>query len=232
MRLVILKDTRITNSQFLELQEQFSSLYRENTKITPTFYIENFDFSDYPTFVDNDGDYRPTNQFLQSTCSEVHKRYGKWGTDHIVLLIHEDNWKSDPLGDKGKGIWGTNYSNIFFGYQVQYCRFDKDNIANSLGVLYHEVHHSHDALIYAMLGIDVVPMLKVGSWDRDITHGNREPWKYIRHRENTASIEYIAPYLKLAYAKRKSIHDRKVSLMERVVILARQFIRKKNGITQ
>lgn len=231
MRLVILKDIAISSVQFNKLRNQFTDLYHTHTGITPTFFVEDFEYKNIPTIIDNDGDVMPSLDWRKDTIAQVHKRYGDFGTDHVVLLVHRNNWVF-------KGIWGTNWSNVYHGYHVQLCRFDDKNAANALGTLYHEVHHSHDALIKATLGIDVNPIVEVSSWDRAITHGGQAPWKYIRWKENTDSLRAIAPLLKQSYDKRKQLHDdvvksllkQVVSLAERYLILLRQRRAVKNGV--
>ena len=154
MRLVIKQDFLITKEESEELQRRITDLYYENAHITPEFYIEKTDYSNYPTYIDSDGDIRPTSTYLKSFSDDVFSRYGEWGTDHIIVLIHEDNWKSDT--DFIKGIWGTSYSNLWgHSYHLQYVRYDRDNMANSEGTFYHELMHSHDNLIKTTLGEEI-----------------------------------------------------------------------------
>jgi hypothetical protein len=111
MRLTILKDKKITEDELNELQRRFTDLYYEHADITPEFYVEEADYSNYPTYVDSDGDIRPTGGYLESLTDGVFSRYGEFGTDQIIVLVHEDHWKSDT--DTTKGIWGTSYSNLW-----------------------------------------------------------------------------------------------------------------------
>ena len=235
MRILIIKDQRIDDAELNAVLSQFSKIYENNANIKPEFYIESKDYFYYPTYIDSDGDERPTDSWLKAVTTEVKSRYRSYGVDHVVILVHEDNWKSDPAGPDG--IWGTNYSNIYHGYQVHYCRWDRDNQANSLGTLHHEVHHSLDALVKVYTGININNVLNVGSFDRDVTHGGSHKWHYIRHKENQASIALIAPYLRTAYKKRKEIHNKEisqletiVSLLRKVVLLLKQKLNKKDGI--
>jgi len=251
MRIVILKDKKIRTSDLDEVERQYIDLIDKAAGIEPFILEEERDFSYYPTFEDNDGDLRPTNQWLKETVTPIYNKY-KEDIDHVVIFVAEENWRSSGpfyvnyLMDKGwtekaaraeKGIWGTNYSNVFYGYQVHYCRFS--NVPNSLGTLHHEIHHSFDVLVKTYTGIDIEPLVGVEHWDRSVTHGGETPWKYIRYTENTASITEIATYLKQAYAKRRTLYFNTVKkpLMEQIITLAgqaivllRQQISRKNGI--
>ncbi len=218
MKLLVLKDKLISTDEMIELERQFIDLYYENADITPVFFVEERDFSDYPTEIDSDGDVRIKHTYMQSITDDIYKRYSGEGTDHVVFLIHKKNWKSAPRD--GRQIWGTNYSSKYNGYQVQYCRFDT-RMANSLGTLYHEVMHSHDNLIQTYLGVNVTSFLNIPNWDKDIVHGSRPEdgkygYQYIRYTENLGALRYIAPYLKQAYAKRATIYNTKVSMLKQI----------------
>ena len=227
MRLVIKKDKKISEDEMQELQRQFTDFMYEHAGITPTFFIEDHEYTNVPLETDSDGDKKPTDAYRKAVADDVHDRYGEWGTDHIILLVHQDNWVYT-------GIWGTNWSNIFYSYHMELCRFDKRNMANSFGTLYHEVHHSLDALVKTTTGFDVNTLFTV-RWD-EITHG-KEPWKYIRYKENIESIEKIAPYLRQSYQKRKELHDARVlqlntviTLLQKIVLLTRTVLNKKDGV--
>lgn len=225
MKILFQADKRI-GDELTELQDMFASWMKKNADITPTYFTEWFDFSNYPTRVDASGTVRPTDAWLRGIGSDVHKRYSGEGTDHIVILIHEDNWQSGR-------IWGTNWSNVYSGYQVHYCRFDRDNIANSFGTLWHEFHHSIDAITKTYTGVNVASMMDVTDWDVEITHGGSPRFDYIRYKENANSLVVAAPYLREAYAKRDAIYQQKVGtmekqikLLEQIIILLRQFFIK------
>ena len=251
MRLTILKDKKITDDQLDRLRSDFMSMF----PIRPTFFEHERDFSYYPTYPDSDGDLRPTNQFLVDETDFVHSKYGLWGTDHVFIFIHEDNWRSSGKNSltprikeellkehgyiKDKGIWGTNYSNIYHGYQVHYCRYDKDNPANALGTFYHEVMHSFDALIKTETGTNIAPLIPVADWDRSVVHGQDSRYEYIRYKENIEVVDYIKPYLLKSYANRKARFDEQVGLMTNVVqllqtlvVLLRQQLNRKNGVNK
>lgn len=203
MRHVILLDSKISQDDYEAWKKEDTAFWRKYADITPGYAVLRYDFSDYPTYIDSDGDIRPTEQYLQSLTDFVVSIYGEFAVDFIVVAIHEDNWKSDPKGPGG--IWGTNYSYKFGKQTLQYCRWDKDNPANTFGTLYHERHHSLDALIAQEIGIRVEPLLGVPMYryDRCITHGKCEPWRYIRHKENTASIKKMAPLLRKTFGERR-----------------------------
>ena len=232
MRLTFLFDNKITQEELDELQRQFSDIYSEHAGIDPVYFEHTRDYSFYPTFTDSDGDKRPSNKFLTDESDFVHKKYGTWGTDHVVILIHEDNWLSPT-------IWGTNYSNIFHGYHVHYCRFDRDNMANSLGTLYHEVGHSLDALIATETGVNIAPLVGVTNFDRDFIHGAAPQWKYIRWKENLDGFKYFKDLLKKSYTNRKARFDTHynqlktvVQLLQTLIVLLRQQFNRKNGVNK
>jgi hypothetical protein len=221
MKLLILKDPLIPQAGLLELQKGFSRIYETYAGITPQFIVESLEYTSVPTELDNDGDTKPTVAWIKEQTAKAYKRYHV-DIDHVVFLVHQDNWIFD-------GIWGSNWSNIYNGYQVELCRFDKKNPANSLGTLYHEVMHSHDAFIKAMTGVDINPIVGVDAWDGDVVHGGRDTgfvgWSYIRHMENTKSLELIAPELRKAYAKRQELWSaEKRKLVGQIITLAQQTI--------
>lgn len=209
MRFVILKDTKITATEYAKLEKEFSDFVSTHTGLTPTFFIESQDYSNVPTELDQDGDSKPSKAYLQALLKTVHDKYGDYGTDSVVMLVHRDNWIF-------KGIWGTNFSNLYYKYHVHLCRFDNKNVANSLGTLYHEWMHSLDALIATHTGVDINSYFKTTKcftdWDNTCVHGNRfrgcpeTPYKYIKWKDNVDALKMIAPDLKAAYAKRREMH--------------------------
>ena len=203
MRNIILLDTKIPDEQFASWRKEDIEFWNKYLGVTPTYVVLRQDYTEYPTFVDSDGDIRPTNGYLQSLNDFVTSMCGEFGMDFILVVIHKDNWRSDPPG--AGGIWGTNYSYHFGKQTLQYCRWDSKNTANSFGTLYHERHHSLDAIIKQELGVVVEPLLgvPVGKYDAGITHGKIEPWKYIRTKENTDSLVKMKPLLLKAFAKRR-----------------------------
>lgn len=235
MRLVIKADFKITDEQLTELERQFTDLYYEHAGITPRFFIERHDYSSVPTELDGDGDKKPTKAYITAITNDIYKRYNEFGTDHVILLVHQDNWIFD-------GIWGTNWSNVYHSYHVELCRFDKKNMANSLGTIYHEVMHSHDALIKTTIGVNVTKEMGF-DWDRFAVHGGRPDkeftteWKYIRYKENTAALNRISKWLRESYQKRLDLHNKHIGMMktvialaQQVIILTRALINKKNGV--
>ncbi len=237
MRHTILKDKKILERDYNAWTHQDSLFWQKQIGVTPTYQMIEFDFSTYPTYIDSDGDIRPTNEYLQKLNSLAIKSEGEFGTDFVMVMIHEDNWLSDT--DFTKGIWGTNYSYIFGKQCLEYCRWDKDNSANTFGTAYHERHHSFDAIIKVETGVDVNPLLKVSRYDAEITHGGTKPWKYIRHKENLDSLAIMKPHLVKAFAERKRKHEEVTKgLMEKIISLATQVIyllkmqqNKKNGVS-
>jgi len=236
MRHVLLLDNKITQKEFLAWKKEDVAFWKKYTNITPTYEVIRQDYSDYPTYVDSDNDIRPTEAYLQSLTDQVVSKYGDYGTDFILVAIHETNWKSDT--DFTKGIWGTNYSYLFGKQCLDYCRWDKDNSANTFGTMYHERHHSFDAIIKQETGVRIEPILDVENYDREITHGKGEGWSYIRHKENTDSLVTIAPHLRSAFAIRLKRHEDFINekrstilkLATEAVYLLKMLLNKKNGV--
>jgi hypothetical protein len=236
MRNIVFKDTKISQTSYDKLVTEYTAFIKKHTGITPIFYTIDKDYTDYPTVLDTDGDDVMRPDFLQDIADDVDMKYGEWGGDNIITLIHSDNWKSGKTATR-KGIWGTNYSYKYNNYHIQYCRFDARNGANSFGTLYHEQHHTFDALIKQELGIDINPIIAVKSWDSAVTHGGEAPWSYIRYQENTDSLKKLAPYLTAAYKKRQDRHIEAVKgmqftiigLLEKLVYLYKAKLNQKNG---
>lgn len=237
MRTVLYKDKEIPQDEYEKLISDYSRFIKTNTGITPTFWTVDYDFSDYPTILDTDGDDVMRPNFLQKIADEVKTKYSDYGTDHIITLIHEDNWKSGRTPSR-KGIWGTNYSYKYNNFHVQYCRWDKNNLANTFGTINHEQDHTYDALIKVEVGIDINPILGVSKYDAEVTHGGNPNYTYIRYQENAAKLKVIAPYLIAAYAKReekhreytKGLQNTVISLLERLVAYYRAKLNQKNGV--
>lgn len=199
MIIYVFKDKLIKETEYKALCTEYQAFIQEHTGITPTYITKEWDFTTVPTETDSDGDLKPTMPYRKSLAEIVKKEVGEFGADHIIPLVHQDNWVFT-------GIWGTNWSNMFYSYHMSLCRFDKRNPANSLGTIYHEMMHSLDALIYTEIG----KWVDVGvAWDKFCVHGGRPDkegtteWKYIRHKENTKALKAIAPDLQKAYAKRR-----------------------------
>ena len=226
MRITILKDKKISKTHVQETQRQFEDFLSD---FDIQWFVHDRDYVFYPTFTDKDGDKRPTNKFLKDESDFVFKKYGRWGTDHVVILIDKDHWQSPT-------IWGTNYSNIFHGYQVHYCRKDT-RVVNTVGTVYHEIMHSFDALVKTETGIDVAKYANVENWDKDVVHGRGRYYDYIQYNENLEAVDYIASWLKKSYANRQARFDKEygllknvVSLLQTLVVLLRQQTNRKNGV--
>ena len=217
MKLLYLIDQDIPLDEAEDIAEDFGKFIKKHAGFKPTNFFEPKNYKDYPTYLDGDGDVRPSGKWLREIASGVNKRYSGEGTDHIVLWIHEDNWKSGR-------IWGTAFANIYSGYQVTYCRWDKDNPANTFGTLWHEIHHTFDTVIETYQGIKIEGMLGVADWDRNITHGQSDKWDYIRYQENTQSLKAIGHLLRMSYAKRHAVYTKKVGLLEQILVLIRQLL--------
>jgi hypothetical protein len=234
MRFLILKDTKISKSGMETLQKDFTDFIKQHTDITPEFYIEERDYSNVPTEADSDGDLKPTKAYFKAMTDEVYAKYGTWGVDSVVMLVHRDNWIFD-------GIWGTNLSNVYRQYHLHLCRFDHRNPANSLGTLYHEWMHSLDALIKTHTGVEIDDLFKnttcFADWDSTVVHGNRfrdckdTPFAYIRWKDNAEVLPIIAPHLRNAYRERRELFLEPLKQVQRQIISwLRSLINRKKGV--
>lgn len=226
MRTIIYKDKRIPQSSYDELIKTYSNFITKQTGIVPVWFTHDYDYTDYPTVIDTDGDNIIRPDFLQKVADDVTAKYGEWGADHIVTLIHEDNWKSGATKTR-RGISGTNYSYRFNNYHLQYVRWWKregkseaQEMINRFGTLNHEQDHSYDALINRELGIDIRPILGVVNYDKNTTHGEPKSYHgYIKYQENAEKLKFLSPYLRQAYGKRKEKHEKRIGMMEQIVSL-------------
>lgn len=270
MRLLLLCDLKITDQEVKEVTNQFTAFIKQHTGITPTYFIQREDYTSVPITLDGDGDARPTETYMKALHDDVLKRYSKDGVDYVTMLIHEDNWMSSGTNfDKyraslglptKKGIWGTAWAYKYHGFLTTYCRWDKDNMANNLGTLYHETCHPIDTLISVELGVNIHKIVEGElrkryadvleiisyldqngfSWDRDFVHGGlNPPYKYIRFKDNAEVLEIASLYIKQALKKRDDRHlhymglqKKVISLLERVVYLLRKKIYMKDGVSQ
>lgn len=239
MRHIILLDTKVKESDYEKWKSEDIAFWEKNLGITPEYIMIRQDYSSYPTFIDSEGDVRPTDAYLRGLNAPLVKKYGDFGFDFVMVMVHKDNWLSDPTPDiKGSGIWGTNYSYTFGKQCLDYCRWDT-KLANTFGTAYHERHHSFDAIIKVELGVDVNPLLNVTRYDAEITHGGTLPWKYIRYKENLDSLAIMKPHLVKAFAERKRKHEEvHKGMMETIIKLATQVVyllrmqqNKKNGVS-
>jgi hypothetical protein len=244
MRNIVFKDIKIPQVDYDQLLKDYSSFITKQTGIKPIFYTHDYDYTDYPTDVDVDGDDVPRPTMLQDIADDVDEKYGEWGGDNIIVLIHEDNWKSGATATR-PGISGTNYSYRYNNYHLQYVRWWKrtgksvaQELVNTFGTLNHEIDHSLDALIKQELGININPVLGVVDYDKNTTHGQPEAYHaYIRYQENAAKLKVLAPYLVAAYKKRQDRHTEAVrgmqftiiGLLEKLVYLYKAKLNQKNG---
>ena len=236
MRITILKDTKISETEVLELQRQFEDIF---FGFEIQWFVHDRDYVFYPTYVDNQGHIMPSQSFRIDETDFVFNKYGKWGTDHVVTLIHKDNWKSDPPGPNN-GIWGLNVSNVFHGYQWHYCRFDPEYLdTHSIGTFYHEIMHNVDALVKVETGVDVASLLSISDWDNEVVHGNNPNYVYINRKDhNVQVLDYVTPYLLQSYANRKERFNQEyqglqktiLQLLKTVLVLLRQKLNHKTSI--
>jgi hypothetical protein len=221
MRSVILLDTKIDKDEALALLEDFSEFFEKHTGIEHEYWVERRDFSIVPTVVEADGDLKPTVKYRTDLNNEVHSRYGDFGTDNVIMWVHEDNFLY-------KGIWGQNWSYVYNKHSFQLCRWDKDNSTNTFNTLWHEIAHSLDAVVLKETGLEIDRPIEINfevtnfDYDRDFVHGQSGKFPYIGRRgyvRNGEMLEFLAPYLRLAYGKRKEKHLEKLGLMTQIVKL-------------
>ena len=158
MRILALKDKKIFKKDIVEAIRQVSGIYQRGAGITIKYDIEERDFSKQSGTEKYNFDSLPYGQ-LKAEVDRVFKKH-KYDYDHVILFVHKDHcndWLKikSTLTGKMVNIWGENFSNIFYKYDVEVCRFDPDKIINSVGTIYHELHHSHDTTIKTWLGIQV-----------------------------------------------------------------------------
>ena len=231
MKVLILTDTTINKTELGQVTREVAEIYQNNANITFEWRYQDFDFTDYPIMQYWGGYWGMAHTWLRDRCAEVYRRYAE-DIDCVVFAVASPNWKlDDPTIVGDKGVWGWNMSAQFSGYGVQQVRIAQNprhttqrNINNSIGVLYHEMHHDHDTFVFVNTGKTVEPIVGVRSWDNGITHGGEAPWQYMRFKENQASIKAIAPVFREALTARRRIWETKKSLYERVIQLAEQYI--------
>lgn len=223
MKCLVYRDEWIKDREYNKLLKDFTALIEKHTGITPEFTTQYKKYIDYPIFIDNDGDFRPTEEYLRSFDGNKH--------DHVFILIHEDNWKSDPPGPNN-GIWGTAYAYTFGDWFTHYCRFDRDNAANRLGTVYHEWMHVLDAMFATELGVSLEDLVDVDDWDKGLVHGKGDRFTYIRHKENVEVLEIIKDELAEVYTTRRKKDTQRdiISKLQLVVRYLRILVNKKNGI--
>lgn len=222
MRTVVFLDTKIDKDEALALLDEYSEFITKHTGIEPVFWVERRDFSEVPTTPDSDGDLKPTYAYRQALAKDVFDRYGYYGTDNILMWVHEDNFLY-------KGVWGTNWSYNHYKYSFQLCRWDKDNTANTFGTLYHEQMHSFDRLVLEELGMDIINPMFGGAWDANVVHGASSNWRYIGRdngRENAEALKKVGPYIKQAYAVRREKFYEPLKVVQwKLIELLRQFLK-------
>lgn len=228
MRFVILKDEKIPKDELLAVLDEYGEFIEESTGIEPVFWVEQRNFTYVPTSPDADGDLKPTFEYRQSLAKEVHDRYGDYGTDYVVMMVHEDNFLF-------KGVWGTAWAYVHFKYNFLLCRYDKDNPVNTFNTLFHEGEHSHDTLIQKELGIDINPLiadhfgLPSFSYDKDYVHGASPLFAYIGkkgYQRDARMLKFLAPYLQKAFANRKEkYYEPYKVVMRQVIAFLQQYVR-------
>lgn len=221
MRSIVLIDLKIAKDEALALLDDYGEWYADQTGMVPDFYVERRDFSVVPTTPDSDGDLKPTREYRQAIADDVHKRYGDYGVDNIIMWVHEDNFVF-------RGVWGTAWSYVHYKYNFLLCRWDKDNQVNTWNTLFHENEHPADTVIRKELGIEINPLIanhfnEPGfDYDRDYVHGNSPQFEYIGRRtyqRDGRMLKFLAPYLRAAYGKRQEKHMQRVGMMKKVVSL-------------
>jgi hypothetical protein len=243
MNILLLADKDIIVTNLERVQKEISALYAQNSNITIKWTTKEFDYSDYPIEQYWGGYWGIAHAWLRARCEEVHAKH-KESIDNVVFLIASDNWKLDRTELVGPNhVWGWNHSATMSGYGVQQVRFaqvsthtNQRNVNNSIGTLYHEMHHDHDTFVFNYTGEVVERIVNVQSWDEDITHGRSPNWEYIRYKENQASLRAISTVLERAltirralYATRVSLMEKIIQLLERKVVLLRELLSRQRG---
>lgn len=214
MNILILKDKAIRNTQLKRVLDELTAFYKMHGNITIDWTVEEKDYSDMEASTTPGIFDTLSERYLRSNCKAVYQKHAE-AVDHVIFLVHKDRWSFGRY-------WGENFSNHFSGYQTQVCRYDDDNPANSVGTIYHEMHHAHDAFIYKYTGQNMTNLIGY-KWDL-ITHGERQPWKYIRYNENANSLIFISTLLKEAVEKRRAIWNKKKNQYMTIITLAEQLL--------
>jgi hypothetical protein len=227
-----------TNKNYLgHVMLQVGELYKKNMGVEVVWTVEDYDYGDYPV-VEYWGGYEGIAQsWIAERTKEIWDRKHE-SIDTVMFAIPSSNWRLT-------GVWGWNHSAHFNGYGVQQVRLaqvashtDERNINNSVGTLYHELHHDLDSFVFNYTGVVVEKLYPndVRSHDNDVTHGEHADWQYIRHKENQESLKIVAASFRQAVAKRRELYQDRVTkmqtivqLLEQYVVLLRMFLSKQRG---
>ena len=213
MRVLILRDKSLNTTEFNRAVDEVKAIYRE-AGIPMYVTQEEYYWGDPLVKPKLDmweeywgGYFGMKFSLLRTLMQEIRTRYGK-RFDHVVIAMDARNWFGDVPNKK---VWGWNISAGLEGFEVQQCRVDtvsrnlESRIANTVGVLYHEIMHSHKHFPYKMYnGLKVERNLgtrgfPTTDWGEGVVHGAETPWLYIRHKENVEALKVIAPVLKATY---------------------------------
>ena len=203
MNILVIHDRKIAVKDLQGVCLSVSSIFEENTSTSPTFHFEVMDFSHLEF-----EPYRPQSlgikkAWLKKVSEDVRRRWSE-EIDLVIFEVHEDHWRMESK------VWGWNISEVFGGYEIQQCRWDKKNYANSVGTMYHEIMHAMDSFIYRYTGIMIEKLVDVRDWDRAVVHGKEPGWDYIRYKHNSRALRSISPALEQAVAARRSVFNRRM----------------------
>lgn len=134
-----------------------------------------------------------------------------WAYDCMVYVVDPQNWHTEYAWGWSVGGWWNNYQIILIK-AVQ-----NEHLWKGFAM---ELHHTLDDLIFAELGKNVETILGVESFDRDVTHGVKNPPYIIFEYQN--SIGIMKDWLIEAYEKRAKKYLS--SLIQIYIALLRQYI--------
>lgn len=214
--ILLLCDNKIREDQLAQVKKEVGAIYKNNTGLSVKWHEEWRDFSNYPKENYYGGYEGLERGYINQVTKEINSRWHE-EIDCVVFFIHRDHWNLN-------GVWGWNMSATSSGYGVQQCRFDNRNVANSIGTLWHEMHHDLDTFCFTYTGKRVETLVDVPSWDSAVTHGEHPDWSYIRHKENQESLKAIAPLFIASLEKRRALFTKRVGLMQEIIRLAEQVI--------
>lgn len=240
MRFLGIIDNKINKDEALALYDDYAEFMESVLGMPVQYWVERKDFTNVPTTPDSDGDLKPTFGYRHTLATDVHKRYGDYGVDDIIMQVHEDNFLY-------KGIWGTAYSYVHYKYNFLLCRWDKDNAVNTFNTLFHEGMHPANTVLEKELKLNINTLVRdwilAGNttkedivyvrangfdWDRDYVHGRLPSVQYIgrrgyeRNEANLRILRFVAPYLRQAYQKRKAAHFSPVTAVMRRLVAVLQ----------
>lgn len=150
--------------------------------------------------------------FLKQDTKMIWDAHG-WAYDCAVYVVDKQNWRTEHA-------WGWNVGGFWNNYQVQIVRGDGQNQRGMYLTFSMELHHALDDFIFAELATHIETTLGVDDYDRDVTHGLKNPPYVVFQYQNSISI--MRDWLIQAFEKRAKRHL--ISLIQFYLTLLRQLL--------